>query len=395
MTRATAILCTGLACSTAEAVPDGFEMDMLTDQLDLPVGLAVLPDGRILITEQASGEIRVFADGALQPDPVATVATLGPIGCGESGLLGIAPHPDFADNGYFYVYYTNADDTHHVVSRFTMVGDTASGETPILYLDPTSNADGNSCANHNGGYLAFGPDGYLYVTNGERCHWDCFGSADFDTTSSLLGKVLRVTESGAPAPGNPFGNEVFTMGHRNSYGIAFHATTGELYETENGPTVDDEINHLVAGDDYGWPHDTGDNASAAFHDPIHVYPSPICVTGISSYGGGPFPDPMDGDLFYADCKTGHIHRMRVDAADPETVVEVDETFAQVDGATIDVKWNPADGALYFTAMRYQTPAPGRLYRIRYPVEPPSDGGDVGAEGTAGGSGCGCQIGARP
>jgi len=392
-----AVLAGLTSCSDAQGgVSAGFEVETLTDELDRPVGLAVLPDGRMLITEQDSGDIRLYDDG-LVPTPVTTVATIGAIGCQESGLLGIVAHPDFDTNGYFYVYYTNANDTAHVLSRFTLDGETASGETPILSLYPTSAGDGNACANHDGGYLTFGPDGYLYVTNGERQIF----SADAQDSTSLLGKTLRVTDSGAAAPGNPFGNEVWTMGNRNSYGIAFHAVSGELYETENGPNADDEVNRLVAGDDYGWPADTGDNSNPAFHDPIRVYNPPICLTGITSYAGGPFPDEMDGDLFYADCNTGHIHRMRISAGDPEVAAEVDDDFAQVDGATIDVKWGP-DGALYFTAMRYQGNEPGRLYRVRYTGGGAADGGADGAEGEGEGpavvgssDGCGCQIGARP
>ena len=383
-----------LGCSTAAegGLPADFRLEMLTDEMDLPVGLAVLPDGRLLITEQDLGEIRLYADGELKPDPVATVATAGVFGCGESGLLGIVAHPDFASNGYFYVYYTNAADTAHVVSRFTMSGETAGDETTILTLDPTSAGDGNACANHNGGYLAFGPDGDLYVTNGERGIYP----DDAQDTGSLRGKTLRVTEEGAPAPGNPFGNAVFSFGHRNSYGIAFHVESGDLYETENGPDADDEVNRLVAGDNYGWPDDTGDNDDAAFHDPVRVYDPPICLTGITSYGGGPFPDEMDGDLFYADCKNGHIHRMRVSAADPEVVDDVDDAFAVVAGATIDVKWSEADGAIYFTAMRYLDAEPGRLYRVSYApsgTEGEVDAGTVPEHGDPGG--CSCQIGARP
>jgi glucose/arabinose dehydrogenase len=366
--RALALTCALAACSdTGEPgeVASDFAVEMLTDALDLPVGLAALPDGRVLITEQDSGEIRLFAAGALAPEPVATVATAGAFGCGESGLLGIAAHPEFASNGWFYVYYTNAADTAHVVSRFTLDGDVAAGETVILTLDPTSAGSGNSCANHNGGALAFDADGLLYVTNGER---GSFRDAAQDG-GSLLGKTLRLTDTGAPAPGNPFGDAVFSLGHRNSYGLAFQARSGELYETENGPDADDEINRVVAGDNYGWPIDTGDNAGAAFHDPVRVYDPPICLTGMASYGGGPFPDEMDGDLFYGDCRTGHLHRMRISQADPDVAVEVDDDFAAVPGATIDVEWSEADGAIYFTAMRYLEDAPGRLYRVTYAPSP--------------------------
>ena len=240
--------------------------------LDAPWGLAFLPDGSALVSERDTARIkRVSPEG-----DVATVGRVrGVAPRGEGGLLGIALSPTYESDNLLFAYFTAADENR--VVRITYDGDSLSGQRTILDGIPAG-------AIHNGGRIAFGPDGHLYVGTGEA------GQTDLSQRRrSLGGKILRITADGEPAPGNPFGGSpVYSLGHRNVQGLAFDAR-GQLWAAEFGQSTWDELNRIEAGANYGWPEVEGRARDERFQDPVRQWstdeasPSGIAVAGNAVY----------------------------------------------------------------------------------------------------------------
>ncbi|MGV9885243.1 PQQ-dependent sugar dehydrogenase [Streptomyces sp. NPDC003006] len=204
----------------------------------IPWGTSWLPDGSAaLVTERDSFRVwRVSKDGK-EKQRLGTVPESQTTG-GEGGVMGVAVDPDWAANHYVYVMHTSTEGNR--IARMTYDGTALSGYKPLLKGIKKNKY-------HNGGRLAFGPDGYLYATTG-----DAQDKALAQDKNSLNGKILRLTKDGGPAPGNPFGTHVYSMGHRNPQGIAFDAQ-GRLWEAELGENRKDELNLVKAGENYGWP----------------------------------------------------------------------------------------------------------------------------------------------
>ncbi|MCW0212689.1 MAG: PQQ-dependent sugar dehydrogenase [Pseudonocardia sp.] len=288
----------------------------LVGGLDVPWSLAFLPDGAALVTERDSARLlRVSPDGTATP--VGTVAGVRP--AGEGGLLGIAVSPVFATDRAVYVFYTGADDDR--VVRLTAAPDgTIDGAAQRVVVSGIPKG-----TIHNGGGLAFGPDGQLYVATGEAGRRDPAQDRD-----DLGGKILRVTPDGAPAPGNPFGTAVFSYGHRNVQGLAWDPD-GRLYAPEFGQNTYDEVNAITGGADYGWPTVEGVGGRAGLVDPLLTWttdeasPSGMAYADGSLYVGALRGErlwrvPLDGNgrvgtpepLF-----TGRFGRLRGVAATPD------------------------------------------------------------------------------
>lgn len=238
---------------------------------DLPVpwGVAFLPDGAALVTLRDQGRVVRVADGrATDAGPVPGVSPGG-----EGGLLGIAVSPTFAQDRRVFVYLT-ADRDNRVL-RMRLEGDHLVADRVIV--------DGIAKgATHNGGRLAFGPDGQLYVGTG-----DAGQRSAAQDPNSLNGKILRVTQDGAPARGNPFGTRVWSLGHRNVQGLAWRGTT--MYATEFGQDTFDELNEIRPGQNYGWPLHEGRAGAQGFSDPLvqwrpdEASPSGLAVVGETAY----------------------------------------------------------------------------------------------------------------
>lgn len=240
---------------------------IITTGLRVPWGLAFLPDGSALVSERETARIhRVTAAGSRRV--VATVR--GVVPQGEGGLLGLAVSSSYASDGWVYAYYTAASDNRVVRFRLSSPG------TQQVLLSGIPAA-----GNHNGGRLAFGPDAMLYVGTG-----DAGQPNRSQSTSSLGGKVLRLRPSGGAAAGNPFGNAVWSMGHRNVQGLAFDAA-GRLWATEFGQSTWDEVNLIVKGKNYGWPVVEGQGTGGGrYVSPKVVWRTSEASPSGVAYGGG-------------------------------------------------------------------------------------------------------------
>ncbi|MFD0904243.1 PQQ-dependent sugar dehydrogenase [Actinomadura sediminis] len=249
--------------------------------LEVPWAVAFLPGGDALVTERDSARLlRVTPSG--ETSTVATIPGVDPIG--EGGLLGVAVSPTFDDDRLVYLYFT-ADDDNRVV-RTTYDG--RLGDLRVI-------VDGiPKGSNHNGGRLAFGPDGMLYITTGEA------GNPSLSQDrASLGGKILRVTPEGDPAPGNPFGDRVWSYGHRNVQGLAWDDQK-RLYATEFGQNEFDEINLIEKGGNYGWPEVEGEGSpDDEYIDPLVTWTTDeASPSGLAHAGGSLWAAALQGERLW-------------------------------------------------------------------------------------------------
>ena len=223
--------------------------------LSVPWGIAFLPDGDALVTERETTRVlRLPAEG--DPVELGTIDEAEPEG--ESGLLGIAVSPDFDQDRQIFLYVTTGTDNR--ILRLGLEDDRLG--TPQVILDDIPEG-----SVHDGGRLAFGPDGHLYVSTGEAGTPDLSQDPD-----SLGGKILRITPDGDPAPGNPDpASPIWTSGHRNVQGLAWD-DRGRLWASEFGAQTRDELNLIEPGGNYGWPQVEGVGGDDRFTDPQLVWP---------------------------------------------------------------------------------------------------------------------------
>ena len=280
--------------TTTEESP--FRIETVTMDLEVPWGVAFGPAGDLYVTERPGRVQRVTPDGTsneLVADLTDRVAAQG-----EAGLLGLALHPDDPDLAYTYQTYRDDGGLANRVVRHR-VDDEFARESVVVDGIPGASV-------HDGGRIAFGPEGALYVTTGDAS--DATLAQDRD---SLAGKVLRLTPDGDPHPRNPFDNAVFTYGHRNPQGLAWQ--DGTPYVTEHGPDTDDEINVLRAGENYGWPEVRGFGDGEAFTDPLAAY-TPTIAPASATFYDGPIDD-WRGDFFFGSLAGTHLHRVRIDGGE--------------------------------------------------------------------------------
>ncbi|KJY29377.1 PQQ-dependent sugar dehydrogenase [Streptomyces sp. NRRL S-495] len=229
----------------------------VTDGLESPWGLAVLPGGDLLVSERDSaGILRVSAkDGGRTVAGTVPGVTSG----GEGGLLGLALSPDFATDHRVYAYFSTGSDNR--IARLDLDPSRPAGSqlgAPTVLFSGIPHGP-----RHNGGRIAFGPDGFLYVGTGDANDRSLAQDRD-----SLGGKILRLTRDGDPAPGNPFpGSPVWSLGHRNVQGLAWDPQ-GRLWASEFGQDTWDELNLITPGGNYGWPTVEGTAGRAGFTDPV-------------------------------------------------------------------------------------------------------------------------------
>ena len=292
---------------------DGPQVRTVATGLDTPWSIAWLPDGRALVTERP-GRVRLLsASGELRDEPVGEVDVVESDGA-ESGLLGIAVDPEFADNGFVYVYRTV--ESGNEVARYRFADDRLTEDGVVV--------EGIRAAPiHDGGRLAFGPDGQLYITTGEA------GDSALAQASGLNGKVLRTADfrSDGVRP------EVFTTGHRNVEGIDWEPGTDRLLITELGPDTGDEVNVLHQGDDYGWPDGGGEPPLVNYEDVI----SPSGAAFVSRRGS-----EWTGDFVFANLSGEQLRRLSFDGER----VSGDETLLEGEYGRLRAVAEGPDGALY-------------------------------------------------
>jgi glucose/arabinose dehydrogenase len=258
----------------------------LAKGMGVPWGLAFLPNGNALVGERDTGDLHVVRRGGGRRR-VGHLDAHSQVGrAGESGLLGLALHPGFRSNRLVYAYLSTSHDNRIV--RMTYADGRIGRPHVVLAGIPMS-------LHHNGGGLRFGPGGLLYASTG-----DGEVSSRAQSRSSLGGKILRLTPDGDAAPDNPFGNRVWTMGHRNVEGLDFDSR-GQLWASEFGEKEADELNMIVRGANYGWPYVEGSDGSGGYRDPLASWsPTAICSpAGIAIANGRAWLGALRGECLYS------------------------------------------------------------------------------------------------
>lgn len=237
------VIVTAASAASTPPYAASAQVQTVASGLDTPWDLAWGPDGAMWFTERPGRVSRVdVATGK-----VTLVGEIEVAEVSESGLMGMAFHPDFASQPYVYFahsYRALLGVRNRLIRMRYVSGHLTEPET---LLDDIPGA-----GNHNGSRLAIGPDRMLYMTTG-----DAGDAAAAQNRKSLAGKILRLTLDGKPAPGNPFGNPIWSYGHRNPQGLAFQPGTDVLYAVEHGPSEADEVNVIDRGGNYGWPEVRG------------------------------------------------------------------------------------------------------------------------------------------
>ncbi|MFG2497694.1 PQQ-dependent sugar dehydrogenase [Streptomyces sp. NPDC048441] len=297
---AAAALVVGLTqyVTSASAVPDkagaaaGEPKDITTISTGwtIPWGTSWTPDGKsTVVTERDDFRVWLVSGDGKDKTQIGTVPESQTTG-GEGGLMGVAVDPDWATNHHVYVMHTSSEGNR--IARMTYDGTKLTDYKALLKGIKKNKF-------HNGGRLAFGPDGYLYATTG-----DSQDGALAQDKNSLNGKILRLTKDGEAAPGNPFGNYAYSMGHRNPQGIAFDPQ-GRLWEAELGQSKKDELNLIKPGKNYGWPTCEGDCDVSGMTNPKKTWgvaeasPSGVAI--------------VDGAVYMAALKGERLWRIPINA----------------------------------------------------------------------------------
>ncbi len=313
--------------------------------LEVPWALAWLTDGSMLIAERP-GRLRLISADQLRQgnldDPGRLVAEIQPVEHrGEGGLLGMAVSPDFADNRRIYLSHTARDDSgalkNVIVSyRLSPDGDELTDRQMILDNIPGANI-------HDGLPLRFGDDGKLYASTGDAAERQLA-----QRSGSLAGKFLRMNPDGSVPDDNPVeGSLVWTLGHRNAQGFDWHPQTGEMYATEHGPTGGDEVNHVLKGQNYGWPLFTHGRNEPPYIAPLKTWTPAIAPSGAAFFRGDSVPQ-WRNRLFIAALRGNRIVSLAFDDEDdPRRITDSAEILIGSYGRLRAVEQGP-DGHLYVT-----------------------------------------------
>jgi glucose/arabinose dehydrogenase len=341
-----------------------YEGKVLTTSLLRPWGIAVLPDGRFIVTEKG-GTMRIVTATGTVSDPIKGVPKVA--SGGQGGLLGICIDPAFSKNKMVYWAFSEpvGDGNLTSVAKGKLSSDEKSLENVAVIYQAKPSYDG---ALHFGGRVLFAKDGSLFLSTGERS--DRVTRPQAQDLKSGLGKIIRITTDGKPAAGNPFMGkanarpEVYSYGHRNVQGIAFHPVTGDLWDAEFGPRGGDEINRVVPGKNYGWPTITygieysGEKIGNAIQQkegleqPVYYWDPVISPSGMTFYDGKEIGE-WKNNLFIAALSGMHICRLVIE----NNKVTGEERLLSGESQRFRDITEGNDGALY--AITDQ----GRLYRI--------------------------------
>ena len=336
---------------------------IVTRELEHPQGLAFLPDGGMLVTEQP-GRLRLIRDGVLNPRPISGVPMVSR-DHRVAGLWDIALHPQFEDNQLIYLTYSkpSEDGATPVLAQGRFDGTALTGVRDVFVSDAKDAGiipgDGAAMAR-----ILLGPDGMLYMTTGGAIRSGTTGPLAQDP-SSHAGKMLRLRDDGSAPDDNPFVGragykpEIYSLGHRNQLGLAFHPETGELWASENAPQGGDEVNVIRAGRNYGWPMVSYGREYAGpwvtdrpwqegMEQPVVVWWPSVAPGGMLFYTGDRFP-AWKGNLFVASLGNGSMvpggRLERFVLNDKQEEVDREYLLAQLRQRIRDVRQGP-DGLLY-------------------------------------------------
>ena len=339
----------------AATLPRGFTETQISG-VSSPTAMELAPDGRIFVCQQ-TGQLRVIKNDVVLPTPFVALSVDS---SGESGLLGVAVDPNFASNGFVYLYYTvSTSPRHNRVSRFTANGDVAAANSEFIVLELDNLS---SETRHDGGAIHFGPDGKLYVAVGENAN-----PSNSQTLNNELGKMLRINADGSIPGDNPFFNTasgnnrlIWALGLRNPFTFAFQPGTGRMFINDVGELTWEEINDGIAGSNYGWPATEGPGSNPSFRSPLFSYghgnsPTTGCaITGGAFYNPTTinFPSSYVGKYFFADACLGWIRVL-----DPSNGNAA--PFADGIGVPVDLKVGN-DGSLYYLAIGSSS-----VFRVRF------------------------------
>lgn len=390
---------------TRAAVPTEFAQETVASGLALPVAMAFLPDGRLLVAEQKTGNVRLFlSDDSQAPAPVLTVPDLDIVN-GEAGLLSLAVDPGWPARPYIYCHYDAAAPNEIRLTRYTATGDLSDPASAALTFSPASALDlltgiPDNAGNHNGGTLRFGTDGYLYFSMGDdesRCsaqNVDDFRGKIFRLDVSAVVDAEPVPLADLIAAGNPFVGQgsiaslVWAIGLRNPFRMALDAETGTLFVGDVGQSTREEISHVQSGgQNLGWPYREGttdfpeqagcpDPEEVDLLEPIHDYGRTEGSSVIAAFvyrrpdgADAPWPLEYEGNFFYIDFYRDHLVRM----------AGTDQSWSiapEVEGQPAAGRWANAfrfpadfaiapDGSVYYLQLTDLSQSTGSVRRIRF------------------------------
>lgn len=299
-------------------------VSIVAENLSVPWEIVFLPNGDLLVTERPGSLLRIGEETKL----VKMIEGVEHVG--EGGLLGLALHPQFETNNYIYLYLTTKENGQFTnqVERYELRRDVL--ENKMVILDGIAGAQF-----HDGGRIEFSPDGYLYITTG-----DAGDTNSAQDPNSLNGKILRVKDNGSVPEDNPFGNEVYSLGHRNPQGIAWDDER-KLWSTEHGPSGlesgYDELNLITKGANYGWPIVRGSEAKEGFL-------SPIIQSGSDETWAPAGLISLEGSLYFAGLRGETLYEAKLSGNGVERLVShFREEFGRLRSVTVG-----PDGYLYIS-----------------------------------------------
>ena len=326
---------------TSPQTQSTFKVETVIPNLEVVWSIVWAPDGRMIFTERR-GRVRVYENGKLRPTPLFTVPDVEP--GGESGLMSVGLHPQFASNHFLYLSYAyNSGGTQVRVARYR--------ETPGGLTEPQVIIEGIPAAQYHAGCrLRFGPDGKLYITTGDATKRELAQMLD-----SLAGKILRLNDDGTVPPDNPFVGkanarpEIWAYGSRNSQGIDFQPGSNLLFETEHGPSGfdgpggGDEVNIIERGKNYGWPVIHHRATQAGMESPLLEY-TPACAPASGMFYRGSALPAFKGNFFFGCLRGERIIRVTLDG---RRVVSQENLLEAKYGRIRDIAEGP-DGLIYFS-----------------------------------------------
>ncbi len=299
------------------------KVSILAKNLDTPWSLAFLPNHDLIFTERKGSLNLISNNNITKIDDIEDVLEYG-----EGGLMGVEVHPNYKKNKFIYLMYTfrgSGNNTLNRLVRYKLENNKLSDKKIIIDNIP-------GAIYHNGGKIKFGPDGFLYITTG-----DSLEPSLAQNKNSLAGKILKITDDGKPAPGNPFNNLIYSYGHRNPQGITWDSD-GNLWETEHGrsnPSGYDELNLIVKGANYGWPEIQGTEKKSGMQ-------TPLAQSGNETWAPGGIIFFKD-ELFFGGLKGESLYKVKIEN---ENAI-INKLFLNQFGRIRDVILGP-DNFIYIT-----------------------------------------------